>query len=83
METKEAAELLNTIELGCLQEALEIFRHNLFADKDQGNKNTAREIAALLSKELDNCAADSALPRLVENYNGNVAQLSGDIFHAM
>ena len=83
METKEAAELLNMIELSALQESLEIFRHNLFAQTDQGTKNTAREIAAILSKELDNREADAALPKLVENYNGNLQQLSVDIFHAM
>lgn len=41
------------------------------------------EIAALLSKELDNCEADAALPRLLENYNGDIKQLSVDTFHAM
>lgn len=80
MDTYQSVKLLNTLDLGLLDDSLAFFRSNLFSQPDFGRKVTTRSIAQLLQQDYADEASDSNVSKLLEAYNGNAVSLANDIF---
>lgn len=80
LDTYQSAKLLNSLDLGVLDEALGMFRENLFIYPDFGRKATTKSIALLIEKEASSQPADSNIGRILHAYNGNSTALARDIF---
>jgi len=53
VDTYSSAKILNSLELGMLEETLQVFRDNLFNAPEMGRKTAPQLIANLLEKQAE------------------------------
>ena len=82
VDTYSSAKILNSLELGMLEETLQVFRDNLFNAPEMGRKTAPQLIANILEKQAE-ASPDSQCSSLLENYEGNSLQAARDIFNCM
>jgi hypothetical protein len=83
--------LLNSVELGVLEECLRVFRGSLFAtDPREARANTLEYIGEQISAALQEAlaaeqeeGASQRMQQLVTSYGGDIAKMSEDLHHAM
>ena len=83
--------LLNSVELGVLDECLKVFRGGLFAkDPREAGANTLKEIGEQISASLREVSPEEQeegtsdrMKQLVGSYDGDVAKMSADLHRAM
>ena len=82
LDTYQSVKLLNSLDLGLLDESLSIFRENLFTYPDFGRRASTKSIATLVEQEIATLGEDSNMARILQAYNGNSMALAGDMFGA-
>lgn len=80
--------LLNSVELGVLEECLKAFRGGLFAkDPMEARANTLKYIEEQISASLQEAELEEGGPdrmqELVASYDGDIAQMSENLYQAM